>query len=61
MMTDYIFGKIATNLTIHREYANTAPATFITYINKVEIENTNNPYGEGPINHINFILSPKNR
>ncbi|HVZ55660.1 MAG TPA: ATP-binding protein [Chitinophagaceae bacterium] len=41
-------------------HTNAAPATFIIYADRVETENANNPYGEGPIDPANFVPFPKN-
>lgn len=55
-----IFREIVANLLVHREYASAHPATFIIYPDWVEMENANNPHGEGPIDLFNFAPFPKN-
>ena len=55
-----IFREIVANLIVHREYMNAYPCTFIIYEDRVEVENANNPHGEGPIDPERFAPFPKN-
>jgi len=59
-LRDNIFREVAANLIVHREYTNARPATFTIFNNRVEIENANNPRGQGPISANNFTPFPKN-
>lgn len=55
-----IFREIVANLIVHREYTNALPATFCIYRDRVEVENANNPHGEGQLSLDDFTPYPKN-
>jgi ATP-dependent DNA helicase RecG len=55
-----IFREIVANLIVHREYTNALPATFCIYRDRVEVENANNPHGEGQLSLDTFTPYPKN-
>lgn len=55
-----IFREIASNLIIHREYMNPSPSIFTIFNDRVEVQNANNPNGDGPINPNNFSPFTKN-
>lgn len=55
-----IFREVVANLTVHREYTNAHPASFVIGPAEVRTENANNPHGEGPIDLQNFAPFPKN-
>jgi len=59
-LRDNIFREVVANLIVHREYTNALPSKFIIYRDRVEIENANNPHGQGPISVRNFTPFPKN-
>ncbi len=55
-----IFREIVANILVHREYTNALPATFCIYRDRVEMENANNPHGEGQLSLDDFTPYPKN-
>jgi ATP-dependent DNA helicase RecG len=55
-----IFREVVANLLVHREYTNALPATFCIYKDRVEVENANNPHGEGQLSLENFTPYSKN-
>jgi hypothetical protein len=55
-----IFREAISNLLIHREFSNPFPAKLIIEQNRVYIENSNKPHGNGLIDPENFSLYPKN-
>ncbi|MDF1618728.1 Fic family protein [Petrocella sp. FN5] len=55
-----IFREAMTNLLIHREFSNPFPAKLIIENNRVYIENSNKPHGNGIIDPENFSPYPKN-
>jgi len=57
---DKIFREAITNLLIHRDFANPFPAKFIIERDRVYIENSNRPHGNGIIDPENFSPFPKN-
>ena len=59
-LRDVIFREIISNLLIHREYTNAAPATFIIYANSVEVKNANKPHYFGKLIPGRFEAFPKN-
>ena len=59
-LRDKIFREAMTNLLIHREFSNPFPAKLIIEKNRVYIENSNKPYGNGIIDPENFSPYPKN-
>ncbi|VDN47983.1 conserved protein of unknown function [Petrocella atlantisensis] len=59
-LRDKIFREAMTNLLIHREFSNPFPAKLIIEKNRVYIENSNKPHGNGIIDPENFSPYPKN-
>lgn len=59
-LRDKIFREVVSNLLIHREFANPFPAKFIIENDRVYIENSNKPHGNGIIDPDNFSPFPKN-
>ena len=57
---DAIFREVATNILIHREYANPFPAKLIIGNSEIMTENSNKPHGHGKINPNKFSPFPKN-
>lgn len=59
-LRDKIFREVISNLLIHREFANPFPAKLIIQKDRVQIENSNKPHGNGIIDPQNFSPYPKN-
>ncbi len=59
-LRDKIFREAVSNLLIHREFANPFPAKLIIEKDRVYIENSNKPHGNGMIDPENFSPFPKN-
>lgn len=59
-LRDRIFREVASNILIHREYANAFPAKLIIEKDKVFTENWNRPHYGGVIDPTNFSPYPKN-
>ena len=59
-LRDKIFREVISNLLIHREFANPFPAKLIIEKERVYIENSNKPHGNGIIDPENFSPFPKN-
>lgn len=59
-LRDKIFREAISNLLIHREFSNPFPAKLIIEKNRVYIENSNKPHGNGIIDPENFSPYPKN-
>jgi ATP-dependent DNA helicase RecG len=57
---DAIFREVASNILIHREYANAFPAKLIIERGQVRTENSNRPHGFGALNPETFTPFPKN-
>jgi ATP-dependent DNA helicase RecG len=57
---DKIFREAITNLLIHREFSNPFPAKLVIEKERVYIENSNKPHGNGIIDPENFSPYPKN-
>lgn len=56
----FIFREVVANLLVHREYTDGFPATFIIHDDRVEINNANNPHGNGLLLPDQFVPFPKN-
>ena len=59
-LRDKIFREAISNLLIHREFSNPFPAKLIIETNRVYIENSNKPHGNGIIDPENYSPYPKN-
>lgn len=59
-LRDKIFREAVSNLLIHREFTNPYPAKLIIEKDRVYIENSNKPHGNGMIDPENFSPFPKN-
>lgn len=59
-LRDKIFREAISNLLIHREFSNPFPAKLIIEKDRVYIENSNKPHGNGIIDPDNFSPYPKN-
>jgi ATP-dependent DNA helicase RecG len=59
-LRDIIFREVASNLLIHREFTNAAPARLIIEYGVVKTENANRPHGFGALRLDNFAPYPKN-
>ena len=59
-LRDKIFRESVSNLLIHREFANPFPAKLIIERDRVYIENSNKPHGNGIIDPEDFSPYPKN-
>ncbi len=59
-LRDKIFREAISNLLIHREFSNPFPAKLVIEQNRVFIENSNKPHGNGIIDPKNFSPYPKN-
>jgi ATP-dependent DNA helicase RecG len=59
-LRDRLFREIASNLLIHREFANGFPAKLIIEKDRVYTENWSRPHGFGQIDPLNFAPFPKN-
>lgn len=57
---DAIFGEVASNLLVHREYMDPIPARLIIEYGRVFTENSNRPHQHGPIDPQNFTPVAKN-
>jgi ATP-dependent DNA helicase RecG len=57
---DKIFREAISNLLIHREFSNPFPAKLVIEKDRVYIENSNKPHGNGIIDPENFSPYPKN-
>lgn len=57
---DKIFREVASNILIHREFANPFPAKFIIENQRVYAENSNKAHGHGIIDPNNYSPFPKN-
>jgi len=57
---DALVRKIHMDRYDDREYTNALPATFCIYRDRVEVENANNPHGEGQLSLDDFTPYPKN-
>ena len=57
---DKIFREVASNILIHREFANPFPAKFIIENERVYAENSNKAHGHGIIDPNNYSPFPKN-
>ncbi len=57
---DAVFREVASNLLIHREYADAFPARLIIEHGRVRTENSNRPRQPGPIDPRNFTPVTKN-
>ena len=59
-LRDKIFREAISNLLIHREFANPFPAKLVIEKDRVYIENSNKPHGNGIIDPSDFSPYPKN-
>ncbi|SDY98329.1 RNA-binding domain-containing protein [Tindallia californiensis] len=59
-LRDKIFREAISNLLIHREFSNPFPAKLVIEKDRVYIENSNKPHGNGIIDPENFSPYPKN-
>jgi len=59
-LRDKIYREAISNLLIHREFSNPFPAKLVIEGNRVYIENSNKPHGNGIIDPKNFSPYPKN-
>lgn len=59
-LRDKIFREVVSNLLIHREFTNPFPAKLVIEKDRVFIENSNKPHGNGIIDPDNFSPFPKN-
>jgi ATP-dependent DNA helicase RecG len=59
-LRDKIFREVISNLLIHREFANPFPAKLVIESDRVFVENSNKPHGNGIIDPENFSPFPKN-
>ena len=59
-LRDKVFREIVSNLLIHREYMNGAPARLIIESNKIVVTNANRPHGFGRIDLGHYEPFPKN-
>lgn len=59
-LRDKIFREAISNLLIHREYSNPFPAKLVIEKDRVYMENSNKPHGNGIIDPENFSPYPKN-
>ena len=59
-LRDKIFREAISNLLIHREFINPFPAKLIIESDRVYIENSNKPHGNGIIDPERFSPYPKN-
>ena len=59
-LRDKIFREVASNMLIHREFANPFPAKLVIEKDRVFVENSNKPHGNGIIDPENFSPFPKN-
>lgn len=59
-LRDTIFREAISNLLIHREFSNPFPAKLIIEVDRVYIENSNKPHGNGIIDPDSFSPYPKN-
>ena len=59
-LREIIFREIASNILIHREFLNAAPARLIIERGQVRTENSNKPHGFGLIDPEHFTPFPKN-
>ncbi len=59
-LREKIFREAISNLLIHREFSNPFPAKLVIETNRVYIENSNKPHGNGIIDPENFSPYPKN-
>ncbi len=59
-LRDKIFREAISNLLIHREFANPFPAKLVIEKDRVYIENSNKPHGNGIIDPADFSPYPKN-
>ena len=57
---DKIFREAISNVLIHREFSNPFPAKLVIEKDRVYIENSNKPHGNGIIDPENFSPYPKN-
>ncbi len=59
-LRDAIFREVASNMLIHREYANGVPARLVIEYGTVTAYNANRPHGFGILNPKTFAPYPKN-
>lgn len=59
-LRDAIFREVASNMLIHREYTNAAPARLIIEYGQVNTYNANRPHGFGRLDPEAFTPYPKN-
>ena len=59
-LRDTIFREIVSNILVHREFSNPFPAKLIIEKQRVFVENSNKPHGNGTIDPANFSPFPKN-
>lgn len=59
-LRDKIFREVISNVLIHREFANPFPAKLVIERDRVYVENSNKPHGNGVIDPENFSPFPKN-
>ena len=59
-LRDKIFREAISNLLIHRDFANPFPAKLVIERDRVFIENSNRPHGNGIIDPEDFSPFPKN-
>lgn len=59
-LRDTIFREVISNILVHREFLNPFPAKLIIEMERVFVENSNKPHGNGTIDPANFSPFPKN-
>ncbi|MDC3417549.1 ATP-binding protein [Aquibacillus salsiterrae] len=59
-LRDTMFREVVSNILIHREFSNPFPAKLVIENERVFVENSNKPHGNGTIDPGNFSPFPKN-
>ncbi|MBP1970831.1 ATP-dependent DNA helicase RecG [Virgibacillus natechei] len=59
-LRDTIFREVVSNILVHREFSNPFPAKLVIEKERVFVENSNKPHGNGIIDPANFSPFPKN-
>lgn len=59
-LRDKIFREVVSNILVHREFSNPFPAKIVIESERVFVENSNKPHGNGIIDPANFSPFPKN-